>query len=271
MKREIFLVSDGTGITAEKLGHSLLTQFQNIDFNQTTLPYVDTLDKADTALAHINEVNCSLNAKPIVFLTVINPILRKHIAQCQGTVIDLFGAFLKPLEEALETKSSYTIGLSHAMADEDRYNTRMDAVNYALVNDDGCGAHTYARADMIILGVSRSGKTPTCLYLALQFGIYAANYPFVSDDMPHLELPKFLSQHRKKLFGLTIDPKQLSQIRTERRPNSEYASIKQCQTEIKEIEALFKREKIPYLNSTTQSIEEISTKLIAKTDVKRRF
>jgi hypothetical protein len=153
---------------------------------------------------------------------------------------------------------------------EKTYDFRIDAVNFALANDDGANMKNFSQADIILIGVSRSGKTPTSLYLALQYGIKAANYPFVEEDMEALRLPTELKQHKAKLFGLTISPERLSQIREQRRPNSRYASVRQCTLELKEVERLYQREQIPFLNSTQLSIEEISAKIIAMTGLKRQ-
>ena len=182
----------------------------------------------------------------------------------------LFDTFLPRLEAELKAKSSDTVGRTHGLVDSEAYQTRIEAVNYALANDDGAGKHNYAIADTVLVGVSRCGKTPTCLYLALQFGILAANYPFVAEDIDNLKLPDFLKNNKTKLFGLTIDPVRLSAIRSERRPNSTYASLTQCRLEVREIEVLFQKENIPFLDTTSYSIEEISTKLLAQTGIERR-
>lgn len=271
MKRTAFFISDGTGITAEALGNSLLSQFGTIHFNKITLPYVDTLDKAQQAVTAINESAELDGSKPIIFDTIVNESIRDVIASSNGFKIDVFSAFLKPLEGELQTVSSFSVGRSHAIQETTRYKSRIDSVNFAIDNDDGARTKQYDKADIILVGVSRCGKTPTCLYMALQFGIKAANYPLTEEDMDELRLPDSLIPHRHKLHGLTIDPFQLAAIRNERRPNSPYASMDQCSHEVREVEKLFRRENIPSINTTNFSIEEISTRIMATNGLKRRL
>ncbi len=267
MKRFVFMISDRTGLTVESFGNSLLSQFGNIEFEKVTLPYIDTVAKAEATLKRINA--CPSN--PILFLSLINPKISACFKQANACVLDLFGTFLNPLEQELGEKSSYTVGKMHGMADLQMYEHRIDAINYALAHDDGIKPKGYAQADVILVGVSRSGKTPCSLYLALQFGIYAANYPFTDDDLQTTELPKPLRPYRDKLFGLTIDTQRLKDIRTGRRPNSQYASSRQCALEVGRIETLYRQERIPFINSTHYSIEEISTKIMTKSNIKRRI
>lgn len=269
MKRFAFMISDRTGLTVESLGNSLLTQFGDVTFVKETVPYLDTLKKADKMVAKINA--CARDAKPIVFITLIDPEISACIKKSNACVLDLFGTFLNPIEQELGEKSSYTVGKTHGMADTKRYEHRIDAINFALDHDDGVKFKGYQDADVILVGVSRSGKTPCCLYMALQFGVFAANYPFTDEDLLGFELPKALRPYRNKLFGLTIDAKRLEHIRTGRRPNSQYASSNQCIQEVNKIEQLYRGENIPYLNSTRYSIEEISTKIMAKCHLERRL
>ncbi len=271
MKRTVFFISDGTGITAETMGYSLLAQFDTIDFDQVTIPYVTNEQKLDAAISRINKALLEDDLPPVVFSTIINDTLRAKLAQSKAFMMDIFSSFLKPLEEALGAESSYSVGKVHSIIDDKKYQVRIDSVNYALDNDDGARTRYYDKADVILVGVSRSGKTPTCLYLALQFGIKAANYPLTDDDLDDLELPKALREHRSKLFGLSIEPERLTAIRTERKPNSRYASMGQCESEVRGAEAIFNRYGIPFVNSTHASIEEISTKVIEAAGIKRRL
>jgi len=272
MKRTAFFISDGTGITAEALGNSLLSQFEKICFEHVTLPYVDSKEKAFKAVEKINAAFAKDGCKPIIIDTIVNQEIRKILASAQGFTIDIFSTFLEPLEKELSTDSSYTVGKSHSIVNEPNYKVRIDAVHFALDNDDGARTRQYDAADIIIVGVSRSGKTPTCLYLALQFGIYAANYPLTEEDFEdHTHhLPKTLVPYRNKLFGLSILPERLTAIRQERKPNTRYASLAQCEKEIHLAELLFHKERIPFINSTDYSIEEISTRLLEMTGISRR-
>ena len=271
MKRTAFFISDGTGITAEALGQSLLAQFKSVQFEKITLPYIDSVEKAAQAAQRIDKAYDIDNEQPIIFDTIINSEVRAELEKSRGYMIDIFGTFLGPLEDALGAKSSYTVGSSHSITGQSAYTKRIDAMNFALENDDGGILHNYEEADIILVGVSRSGKTPTCIYLALQYGIKAANYPLTEDDILDQRLPKTLRIHKPKLFGLTIDPDRLASIRHERKPDSKYSSVKQCYYEVEEVELMYRRERIPFLNSTHYSIEEISTRLMVKTGIERRI
>ncbi len=270
MRRFAFFISDGTGITAETLGESLLSQFDTIKFQYVTLPYVDCAEKAEDAANQIKQSQIETGMTAIVVDTIVDKEIRQIINRAGGFSVDIFSAFLAPLEQQLGTKSSYTVGRPSDYAYSSDYLERISAVNFALDNDDGARTRHYKDADVILVGVSRSGKTPTCLYMAMQFGIKAANYPITEEDMDNLSLPKQLSEFKSKLFGLTIDPDRLSAIRNERRANSRYASLKQCYHEVDEVEKLLQRKDIPFLNTTAASVEEISTRIMALTGLKRK-
>ena len=268
--RTVFFVSDQTGVTAETLGHSLITQFDGLKFQQETVPFISTLDKAKETVAHINSVARRDGMRPIIFSTLVQDHLRREVQESEGLFLDFFDAFLGPLEQELQLKSSHTAGRAHGMADPGSYTERINAMNYALANDDGAPARNYDQADVILVGVSRSGKTPTCLYLALQYGVYAANYPLNEDDFERGDLPDTVRPYEGKLYGLTIAPARLQQIRRERRPESRYASARQVGFEVREAERLYKRRGIPYVNTTESSIEEIASRILVATGVERR-
>ena len=272
-RRTIFFVSDRTAISAETLGQGLLTQFDHIQFNQVTLPFVDTLEKARFAVMQINNAEQQSGVKPIIFSTLINDDIREMISSSNGVVFDFFDTYMGRLEEELRVESSHTVGRYHGLVNDASYNFRIDAVNYAMYNDDGASTKGYDEADIILIGVSRAGKTPTCLYLGLQFGIYAANYPLTEEDLVNKDgyLPHVLSPHRRKLFGLTISPERLFTIRSRRRPDSRYASLEQCHQEVDLAETLFRYEDIPFINITTMSVEEIAATVLHECNLKRRF
>ncbi|AKX46770.1 pyruvate, water dikinase regulatory protein [Thiopseudomonas alkaliphila] len=271
MKRTAFFISDGTGITAETLGQSLLAQFGNIEFRRLTRPYIDSVEKAQAMVQQINAVAEAENMRPIVFDTIVNNEIRDILAGANAFKVDIFSSFLSPLEAELNASSSYSVGKSHAITHTNNYMERIEAVNFALDNDDGARTRHYNSADIILLGVSRCGKTPTCLYMAMQYGIRAANYPFTEEDMERLVLSPALRDNKDKLFGLTIDPDRLAAIRHERKPNSRYASYAQCEFEVREVEKLFQREGINFINTTQFSVEEISAKILVEKGIERRF
>jgi len=268
-KRQVFFLSDRTGITAETLGHALLTQFEGVAFENINCPYLDSAEKVAAVVARIDAAAGLGGGRPLVFSTLVDPQQREMIGRSGGVLFDLFDAFIGPLESELGVRSSYAVGRSHGMGVYDRYKTRIDAVNFALAADDGVTTRNYSAADVILLGVSRSGKTPTCLYLALHYGIRAANYPLTEEDLGVRHLPAALEAYRGKLFGLTIDPERLQQIRSERRPNSRYATLAQCQLEVQRVEELYRKECIPFLDTSAVSIEEIATTIMHRAELTR--
>ncbi len=269
-KRSVFYVSDRTGITVETMGRSLLSQFDGLQIEKISLPFVDTMEKAEHIRDRINAAAARDGIRPLVFSTLVNAELRAIIAGSEGMCVDFFDTYLGPLEAELEMDSSHTMGRSHGMSDTASYDFRMDAVNYALNTDDGLGLQNYAEAEIIVVGVSRCGKTPTCLYLALQYGIHAANYPLSEEELEQGRLPSVLQAHRQRLFGLQIAPDRLSSIRNERRPGSRYASLRQCAYETRQLQALFQRAGIQPLDSTRMSVEEIATHILAQTGLQPR-
>tara|TARA_B100001094_G_C18140121_1_gene777363 strand:+ start:163 stop:993 length:831 start_codon:yes stop_codon:yes gene_type:complete len=269
--RYIYFLSDQTGVTVETLGHSLITQFDYHDFQQVTLPFIDSEDKAKEAVSKINLENRDSTEKPIIFSTLVQDELREIIKTVNGLHLDIFDVFIGPLEKELKQKSVRKSGLAHGMSDAKNYMKRIEATNFALSNDDGSILKHYDMADIILIGVSRSGKTPTCLYLAMQYGIYAANFPLTEFESEDGLIPKSLKQHHKKLFGLTIAPERLRQIRKERRSLGNYSSIKQISFEVRESERMFEKNNINYVDTTELSIEEISGKILEKTGIERRF
>ena len=265
----VFFVSDGTGITAETFGHSVLTQFE-LRFRQIRLPFIDTIDKAHDAARKINEAFAADGQRPIVFSTLVKPDLSAVIRTASGMHMDLIQTFVEPLEQELGVKSTHTIGRSHNIVDSEEYKNRIEAINFSLAHDDGQSHKNLSAADVILVGVSRSGKTPTSLYLAMQYGIKAANYPLIPDDFERGKLPSSLPPFRDKIFGLSITPERLAEIRHERRAGSKYASIENCRYEVNEAELMMKREGIRWLSSTTKSIEEIATTILQEIKPDRR-
>ena len=260
--RTVFVISDGTGITAETFGTALMAQF-DITPRIVRIPFVDTVDKAHQAVRQINHNSEVEGKKSIVFSTLVNPDVVAVVTQhCKGLLMDMFGTFVQPLEDELGLKSQHRVGRFSDISQSKEYINRMEAINYTLAHDDGQTHADLSGADVVLIGVSRSGKTPTSLYLAMQFGLKVANYPLIPEDFDRKQLPPALEPIRKKLFGLTIDPQRLSDIRNERRPNSRYASLQNCRHEVAEAEAMMRRSGVQWLSSTHKSIEEISTTVL---------
>lgn len=267
--RTVFFVSDGTGITAETFGHSVLTQF-DMRFKQIRMPFIDTQEKAHEAVRKIND-SCGADGKrPIVFSTLVKADLSNIVRQSNGMHMDLIQTFVEPLEQELGVKSTHTIGRSHNIADSEEYKNRIEAINYSLAHDDGQSHKNLAMADVILVGVSRSGKTPTSLYLAMQYGIKAANYPLIPEDFEREKLPSGLLPYKSKIFGLSIAPERLTEVRNERRPGSKYAALENCRYEVNEAEKMMHREGIRWMSSTVKSIEEIATMILQEIRLDKR-
>jgi regulator of PEP synthase PpsR (kinase-PPPase family) len=266
MKQQVYLISDSTGITAAALADSLLNQFQGISFEITTFRYVDSPSRLAKVCEQIEAASKQRQQKPIVFSTLVEGAMRVQLNAVDGHVFDLMGAFLTPLEEVLGRQASPMLGYTHGQREQAQYHERMDAVNYALRNDDGVSTRHYDQADIILIGVSRCGKTPTCLYLAMQYSMYAANYPLVVEDLEATAIPAALNQYKDRLFALSIEPQRLQHIRQQRRPDSNYASLKQCQHEVRLAEILFRELGVPVCDVTSLSVEEIATRVLRHVD-----
>lgn len=269
MKRTVFFVSDRTGITAEMLGQSLLSQFDDLAPERQSLPFIDSIEKAHAAVAAINLAAAAESRRPLVFSTLVDDTTRAVLQTANALVLDFFQVFISPLETELQLKSSHTAGRSHGMARAADYNRRIDAVNYALAHDDGVSQRGLDDAELILVGISRSGKTPTSLYLALQCGIRTANYPLIPEDLAAMRLPGNLQRYRGKVWGLTIRPDRLHQIRSERRPDSDYASLANCRREVMAAETLMQSHGVSYFDSTNRSIEELATVILQEAKLER--
>lgn len=268
--RPVFYVSDGTGITAETIGHSLLTQFTGTRFQTDRISFVDDEEKALDAADRIRRAGEKAGSRPIVVNSCVDPRLSAALAQSGALMLDVFAPFIEPLERELGAMRQARVGQAHGIVDFDTYHRRINAMNFALTHDDGV-AINYDEADVILVAVSRAGKTPTCVYLALHYGIRAANYPLTDGDLETDRLPARLRPYRRKLFALTIDPERLHQIRQERRPNSSYARLDTCRREVAAGEAMFQVERLPTLSTTNKSIEEISSKVLSTLGLQREM
>ncbi len=267
VSRPVYFLSDSTGITAETLGNTLLTQFPESNFNRTTVPFITTVEQARSVVNAIDAI-AARGLPPIVFSTVVGGDIRATLAECRATVVDLIGTHIGQLEGALGTAASGKPGQAHGLGNAVRYQARMTAVEYAMEHDDGQSLRALEKAQVILVAPSRCGKTPTTMYLALQHGIFAANFPLIEEDFERDGLPVPLRPFAQKCFGLTSTPQRLSQIRTERRRGSSYASLQQCGYELRSAELLYLAHGIPYLNSASVSVEEMSATILQKMRLK---
>jgi regulator of PEP synthase PpsR (kinase-PPPase family) len=278
-KRAAFFLSDRTGITAEMLGHSLLTQFDEVRFSEVTLPFVDSIEKAQDVVKRINQQAAEDGVRPVVISTLAKTEIAQVVGQANALFLDCFEMFIGPLERELGSPALHAVGRTHNVSDIVNYYHRIEAVNYALAHDDGLARRDLGEADIILVGVSRSGKTPTCLYLAMQFGIRTANYPLTPDDFPGMQLPSKIRPYRSRLYGLTIRAERLQQIRAERlqqiqsqrRLGGKYATLENCEYEIRRAEMLMRQEGIPYLDATSKSVEELATTILQEAKLQRRI
>ena len=262
LKRTVFFVSESTGITAETMGHSLLSQFDTVDFEQVYMPYINTDLRARALTERMREAAERDGVRPIVFATMLNREIAEILKTGECFYLELFEGFVEPLASELGVPPSRKSGRSHAITKPSSYTKRIEAINFAMANDDGVRPDNFHRADVVLTGVSRSGKTPTCLYLAMHYGLRSANYPITEEDFERGDVPQLVWDCKHKLFALTIDPQRLQLIREERRPGSAYASLARCQDDIRRAAGIYKRLGIPVLNTTSQSIEEISTLIL---------
>ena len=262
--RTVFFVSDATGITAETFGNSILAQFSSARARHVRRPFIDSVEKALAIRQEIETAARREGQRPIVFMTLVDEAVREVIHQVgnQALVLDMIRTFVEPLEAEFGIKSNHRVGRATDAAHSQEYDDRIAAINFSLAHDDGQSSRNLKEADVILVGVSRCGKTPTSLYLAMQHGIKAANYPLIPEDFDRGHLPTALTPHKSKCFGLTIDPERLAQVRHERRPDSVYASLDNCRQEVKSAEALMRRSGIAWLSSTHKSIEEIATTIL---------
>ena len=271
-QRTVFFLSDRTGITAEMLGNSLLTQFEDYQFQRVTIPFVDTPEKIEEAIKQVNATAAAQGRRPIVVSSVVDEAMSAMIRRdAHALTLDLFQIFIQPLEAELGSKSSHAAGRSHGVANSHDYFARMEAINFAQAHDDGAATRELGKAQVILVGVSRCGKTPTTLYLALQFGVRAANFPLTPDDFVDRALPRSVIPFKEQLFGLTIAPERLHEIREERRRGSKYAALDNCRYEVREAEHLMQREGIPMLDTTSKSIEEIATTILHRAKLARHI
>lgn len=269
--RDVFYVSDGTAITCETLGHVVLGQFSFIP-NEKTFPFVESEDKVADVIKEIEISYQRDGVKPLVFFSIVVPEIREMLLKAPAHGYDVLESIVQKVQDDIQMEPQPKMQRSRSVSkDSDTYFDRIAAIEYTLAHDDGITLKGLDEADIILLGVSRSGKTPTSLYMAMQFGLRVVNYPFIAEDVKMMRLLPEFEIHRHKLFGLTINPERLNEIRENRLSGSEYASTEQCKLELDTVEALFRREAIPYINTSSLSVEEITTRILERAGMKRRL
>ena len=257
----VFFLSDSTGITAETMGNALLIQFPNLRFERRLIPFISTVEEARRVVA-ILDAAAEGPVTPLAFSTAAVEEVRHELLGTKCPLIDFFDLHMERVEAILGDKGVRIAARLHGMGDVKRYNARMAAVEYAIEHDDGQSMRALDKADVILVAPSRCGKTPTTMYLALQHGIFVANYPLVEEDFSSAELPEPVGGLRDRCFGMTTTPARLSQVRQQRRPNSRYASLEQCTYELRQAEAMYRNHRLPVINSSAKSVEEMSTVIL---------
>ena len=257
----VFFLSDSTGITAETMGNALLIQFPNLRFERRLIPFISTVEEARRVVA-ILDAAAEGPVTPLAFSTAAVEEVRHELLGTKCPLIDFFDLHMERVEAILGDKGVRIAARLHGMGDVKRYNARMAAVEYAIEHDDGQSMRALDKADVILVAPSRCGKTPTTMYLALQHGIFVANYPLVEEDFSSAELPGPVGGLRDRCFGMTTTPARLSQVRQQRRPNSRYASLEQCTYELRQAEAMYRNHRLPVINSSAKSVEEMSTVIL---------
>jgi len=262
MQRTVLFVSESTGITAETLGQSLLSQFTDrVTFKRLHEPYINSVEKAHRLVEKLRELQEREGQRPLVIATLADRRVSAILRQAPCFFLEVFDILLAPLSEELGVSPSGKSGLSHAIGNDKDYERRIAVIHYTMANDDGMRLDKLGEADLVLVGVSRSGKTPTCLYLAMHYGVRAANYPITAEDFERGELPRAVLAHREKLIALTIDPERLHFIREERRPGSRYAQLANCRKEVQQAAEMFRRLGLRVVDATNHSIEEIGSEI----------
>ncbi|MCW2804860.1 MAG: putative phosphotransferase [Propionibacteriaceae bacterium] len=257
----VFFLSDSTGISAETMGNALLIQFPELRFERHVIPFITTVQEARRVVAVLDAAMAG-PVTPLAFSTTAVTEIRDVLHRSSCPLIDFFDLHMSRVESILGVQGQRVAARLHGVGDIQRYNARMAAVEYAIEHDDGQSLRALDRADVILVAPSRCGKTPTTMYLALQHGVFVANYPLVPEDFGSAELPRPVRALRDRCFGITTTPARLSQVRQERRPNSGYASLEQCSYELRCADALYRRHRIPVINSSAKSVEEMSTVIL---------
>jgi len=257
----VFFLSDSTGISAETMGNALLIQFPQLHFERRLIPFITTAEEARRVVAILDEA-ADGPVTPIAFTTAATDEIREVLLTSRCPMIDFFELHISRVEAVLGVPAARVTAQLHGVGDVQRYNARMAAIEYSIEHDDGQSLRALDRADVILIAPSRCGKTPTTMYLALQHGLFVANYPLVEEDLESSDLPRPIRALKDRCIGMLATPGRLCEVRQQRRPKSRYASLEQCTYELRRAEAMYAANRVPVINSTTRSVEEMSTLIV---------
>ena len=268
-KYQVYLVSDSTGETLDRIFLALKSQFSDFNYEKKENVFVRTNQQIDKI---INE--CSKIENVIILYTIVETKLAKYISQrstdnkipCFGILGNLILEFSKLLNQ----KATHTPSAQHVLDDD--YYKRIEAIQYTMNHDDGKKASDVEKADVILLGVSRTSKTPTSIYLANR-GYKTMNIPLVLDQ----QIPEVLKMNPEKycVIGLHVEPERLSDIRKNRiaimnETNiSTYTDLESIKKEVQDSKNLFKKFNWPTIDVTRKSVEETAASIIKIHDIKK--
>jgi len=262
--KDVYYISGSTALLAEDMGQALLCQFQEISFHEEKIPFIKTKEDAEKALEHIREQ--SGGRRPLIFCTIMDQQIRRILDSPEVEFFDVFGSILDRLETCLETKALRVPGYSRTI-DDMTLAKRVEAIHFSIEHDDGTRTREYDEAEVILVGVSRSGKTPVSVYLATHMGIKSANFPLTAEHLDSYELPHEIIRNRKKVVGLTTSPQLLHKIREQRYSGSNYAKVSTCASELSQAKQIYMKYNIPVVETDGKSIEETSVQVTQLVDI----
>lgn len=266
--KDIYYISDSSGILVTNLGQALICQFPEVNFYEEKFSYIRTVTEAKKIMAHI--LKRSGGRRPIIFSTILDPEVRAVFDSPEVEYFEAYGRFLERLETCLETEAVREPGIARNPSDL-ALNMRVDAIHFCLDHDDGTKAGEYDEADVILLGVSRVGKTPVAVFLATQMGLKSANFPLTAEYLNRYQVPETIRQNLSRVVALTTSPEQLHSAREKRYPGSRYARLSTCVEELKLAEHLYLKSNIPVVSSAGRSIEETATQVTQQLGIAKKY
>lgn len=256
---DIVIVSDSTGETASSVSNSIMVQFPEIEFEKSIYPYVNNFEEVDRIFSVIKDNSILIMS---IVLPEIAEVIRQRSIEKNIYLIDLLGPINQAIENASGFKSQNKPGLSRDINND--YFNKMEAIEFALKYDDGKNPKGFLLSDIILVGVSRTSKTPLSIFLANK-NYKVSNLPL----LPEVDLPKEIFEvDSKKIIGLIIDEEKLRQIRNTRlkalglEGNSIYASDKRIQTELNYARQVFDKLSCTVMDVTGYTIESIGAEII---------